>query len=107
MRKMYAVDNLADYLAQIDDVIFDLEELVACADEDEGEELAEFAPRSLEIADCLKALRDGIAAGGTELGGGEEMPCMPLAREIRRALPFYPLLEAINRTFRHGLEEQA
>lgn len=105
MRKMYAVDNMQDYLAQIDDVVFDLEEMVACSTEDEGEELAGVAPHCQEIADCLKSVRHEIAAGTRLLGSDRDLECMPLIRELRRALPFYPLLDAINTTYMKGFGE--
>jgi hypothetical protein len=92
-----------EFVALVDEAIFEIDELLACA-EDEGEE-PEFGGRVAEyreIADALRRLKSSIAAGTYEYATGNDLEFMAVARAHKGAIPCYGVLEALNLAHKRG-----
>jgi len=101
---MQKPENVDDYIELIDQAIFETAELIACAN-DEGEGEAEFSlmlPAFRELEAGLKALRAEIMRNEHRVGGGHDLPFMPLVQRERKQLPFVTLLDAINLAYKKG-----
>jgi hypothetical protein len=98
--------TLQEYLDLVDQTIFEIRDLLACAD-DEGDgdyQLSELLPIYEQLEAELTKLRVGIAGGKyTGFGAGSDISFMPLASKWKRAIPFYDLLETLNKIHRDGL----
>jgi hypothetical protein len=104
---MHNPRTLDEYLSLVDEVLFELDELFACAEE-EGDAENEFKalmPAYQQIARELKTLRTAIAEGRTQLGQGEELAFMPLVKKWKTLIPFAAELELLNLHYKRGLED--
>lgn len=95
MRKPETVD---DYIELIDQAIFEMGELIACAaDEGEGESEFVFAMSALqEIGNGLKALHAEIMRNEHTVGGGKDLPFMPVVQRERTRIPVAPVIDTVN-----------
>jgi hypothetical protein len=96
-----------EYLGLLDDVLFELGEMLACAEE-EGDAEGEFkvlAPVYETIARELRAVQSAIGEGRSGLGGGREFGFMPLVKQWKTLIPFAAELEVLNLVYKRGLEE--
>ncbi len=98
---MYFADNIPEFLKLLDEAIFELEEMVLCVDEEMDDELGDLAPHCQQIADYLKSLKQDIG-NGTHRFAEKELEYVPLVRRLRQVLPFYALLNDINRIHLYG-----
>ena len=92
-----------EYVELVDQVIFDLEELMASTDFDIDE--IDNSPAYLGL--LLKEVRELRAsmADGSYLFGREDLPFMRLVkRSNEKALPFIRLFYRINQTHKQGLD---
>lgn len=97
--------NVDEYLDLIDQAIFELDELIMCA-EDENDGEAEFSilrPDLQQILDGLRALLDEIKGGGYVIGRDQDLPFMPVVQKVRRSLPIAGLIDTINLAHKKGL----
>ena len=79
----------AQYLGLVDQAIFEVEDLLRCAQDEEGG-IVEFAsqmPIYQELLEGLKALRTAVAAGQHAFGVKQDLPFMPLVRQWRSRIP--------------------
>lgn len=98
--------NANEYADLIDQAIYEVDELLACA-EDEGEGDTEFtgmSPVLSQLDAALKALRAEVASGRYAPGGGEDLPFAALVASVRGRLPIVVLLDTINLTHKRGFE---
>lgn len=97
--------NVDEYLDLIDQAIFEIDELIMCA-EDENDGEAEFSilrPDLKQIDDGLKALLDEIKGGNYVIGRDQDLPFMSVVQKVRRSLPIASLVDTINITHKKGL----
>jgi hypothetical protein len=92
-----------EFVALVDEAIFEIEELLACA-EDEGEvqELGDRVAEYREIAGALSRLKSSIASGTHDYGNHGDLEFMAVARAIKGVIPFYSVLEALNLAHKRG-----
>ena len=106
---MYKIRNAEDYIRLVDQTLFELDDLVACA-EDEGEGESEFLallPSLRQIGDGLKTMKSEIKAGTHVIARDQPLPFMPVVSDNRRRLPvaIVGLLDALNVAHRKGFDE--
>lgn len=92
-----------EFVALVDEAIFEFEELLACA-EDEGEvqELGDRVAEYREIAGALRRLKSSIVSGTYESGNQDDLEFMAVARAHKGVIPCYGLLEALNLAHKRG-----
>lgn len=101
---MYKPKSVDDYVELINQALFEVDELVLCA-EDEGDGDTEFTammPDLRVIEAGLKALHAEILGGGYVIGRGEDLPFMPVVQKVRKRLPIVVLIDAINSAHKKG-----
>jgi hypothetical protein len=96
--------NPAEYLELVDQAIFEVGDVMRCAEE-EDDGIVEFAShlsvyRELEAE--LKKLHAEVAAGTHAFGGGKDLPLMAIARPRRSHIPFFILLGSLNTVHKEG-----
>jgi hypothetical protein len=95
-----------EYLDLVDQTIFEIRDLLACAD-DEGDgdyQFSELLPVYEQLEAELTKLHARITGGTYKgFGAGSDISFMPLASKWKRAIPFYDLLETLNKIHRDGL----
>src|SRR4030066_619354 len=104
MDVMYKARNVDDYVELINQALFEIEDLILCA-EDEGEADAEFSavmPDLRAIEAGLKALHAEILGGNYVIGRGEDLPCMPGVQKVGKRLPMAVLIDAVNSAHKKG-----
>jgi len=102
---MYKPKNVDDYVELINQALFEIEDLIMCAD-DEGDGDTEFStmmPDLRVIEAGLKALHAEILGGDYVIGRGEDLPFMPVVQKVRKRLPIVTLIDAINSAHKKGL----
>jgi len=101
---MYKPKNVDDYVELINQALFEIEDLIMCAD-DEGDGDTEFStmmPDLRVIEAGLKALHAEILGGDYVIGRGEDLPFMPVVQKVRKRLPIVTLIDAINSAHKKG-----
>jgi hypothetical protein len=101
---MYKVRNVDDYVELINQALFEVEDLILCAD-DEGDGDTEFSmmmPDLRVIETGLKALHSEIVGGNYVIGRGEDLPFMPVVQKVRKRLPIAVLIDAVNNAHKKG-----
>ena len=95
-----------EYLEFVDQKIFEIRDLLACAD-DEGDgdyQLSDLLPIYEQLETELTKLHASITGGTYKgFGAGSDISFMPLAVKWKRAIAFYDLLEALNKIHCDGL----
>ncbi len=95
---MQRITSRDEYLDLIDQALFEVQEMIVCADEEDAED-SWFSPiRSQleELAAGLRTLKIEVASGAHVSGDGQDLPFMPLVRKLKDRLPINPLFEALN-----------
>lgn len=85
-----------------DQLIFDLDELTACAADEFDDELELFTADYDDIGGRLRVLKGALQPRDVEPGTGEDQPWIARARAIRRHLPVFAVLESVSRVMRDG-----
>lgn len=100
MRNPTTVDEYLDFL---DQAIFEANDLLASA-EDEGEmdDLSQYRGVYERLAAELQALHEAVRGGRHHFGVKEDLPFMALARNWKKQLPMYDLLEVLNSVHKRG-----
>ncbi len=98
----YTPKNVDAYLDLLDQVMFELDDLIACATDEMDDEFAAHLGAYQDVAAALRKLRTAVAAGAHRFGANEDLEFMALIRGRRNAFPFYGLLETLNRVHRAG-----
>jgi len=98
-------ESVDEYLDLVDQAIFEMEDVLACA-EDEGEDidLSELTPLYEYLVKELKLLHAKLLSGNHSFGQGEAPAfAEPVAKWSRR-IPCLDILNIIIRGYREGLE---
>jgi hypothetical protein len=102
---MYDTRTPEEYVQLLDQIVFEVDELMRCA-EDEGEVDLELTGQ-LSFFQTLKrnllALRAALVSGEHEFGRGKDLAFMAEVRGGPR-IPFRAMLDALNTTYRNGFE---
>ena len=97
--------TMEEYLYLVDEVTFEISDLIAAEAEDEAGDEAEqdqethFAPL---LEQQLKELQESITAGNYAFENAD-LPFMVTVNEFRNRIPFADRLDLINQTHREGL----
>lgn len=94
-----------EYLDLVDQLIYEMEDLLRCA-EDESESEPEFSTQLELYHELLTAIRnhrDAVAAGRHGFADGKDLPFFAEARARRVFLPFFVMIEALNSAHKAGL----
>ncbi len=101
---MHQPQSPKEYLNLIDQALFEIEDLMRCAEE-EGDGIQEYGaqlPVYEQIAAGLKRLRDEVAKDSHAFGDGKDLAFMPPVRQWKSRIPFHGLLETLNTVHRSG-----
>ena len=106
---MYKVRNADDYIKLAEQALFELGELIACA-EDEGEGESEFIsmlPALRHVEEGLKTIQAEIKAGTHVIARDQPLPFMAVVTEQRQRLPIAitSMLDALNLAHKQGFAE--
>jgi hypothetical protein len=98
--------NPEEYIRLVDEAIFEVEELVRCAeDEEDGAmEFSRLVPEYRRMIVDLKSLRMEVEAGTHTFGTGADLPFMETVKNNRALVPIAPLLEMLNSFHRAGFQ---
>jgi len=95
-----------EFLDLVDQLIFEIEEALMCA-QDEGDpedsEFSDLLPLYEQLSADLKKLHAEIMQGRHVFGADQDLPFMPLVNKWKERLPFYSLFATINIVNRQGL----
>jgi hypothetical protein len=94
-----------EFMALLDDALFEMEELRAAVEFEEGSErdLSDVVPVFTQIEDGLKQLRSGLMDGSRQLSSGQDLPFMGLVHEWKIRIPVARLIIQVNDLQRRGL----
>lgn len=98
----YTPKNVDEYLDLLDQAAFEMDDLIACANDELDDEFVVHLGMYQNVAAELRKLRAAVAAGGHRFGAKEDLEFMARVRGRRNAIPFYDLLETLNRVHRAG-----
>ena len=106
---MYKVHNPDEYIKLVEQVRFEIGDLIACA-EDEGEGESEFIgmlPGLHRVEDGLKTIQAEIKAGTHVIARDQPLPFMAWVTDNRPRLPvaITGLLDALNVAHKKGFAE--
>lgn len=95
-----------EYLDLVDQLIFEIEELLMCA-QDEGDpedyEFSELLPVYEQLSGELKRHHAEILQGTHAFGADQDLPFMPLVHQWRDRIPFHHLFAVLNAVHKQGL----
>jgi len=106
---MYKITSVEDYIKLVEQIRFEIDELIACA-EDEGEGESEFIamlPSMRKIENGLQTIQDEIKAGTHVIARDEPLPFIDVVNDLRRRLPvaIINMLDALNVSHKQGFAE--
>lgn len=102
---LHTPTSVDEYLDLIDQAIFEVEDVLACA-ADEGDEDWEFSdmlPVYQQLVDELKRLHEAVHGRRHVYASGTDLPFMVIVRRHQARIPFSTLFEALNRTHLTGI----
>jgi hypothetical protein len=95
-----------EFLDLVDQLIFEIEEVLMCA-EDEGDpedyEFSGLLPVYGQLSGDLKRLHAEVMQGKHVFGADRDLPFMPLVNKWKQHLPFYDLFAVLNTVNKQGL----
>lgn len=96
--------NPDEYLKLVDEAIFEVEELLRCAeDEEDGAlEFTRLVPTYKQMIRELAALRAEVAGGTHAYGGSADLPFMTVVKQHPALIPIGSLIEMVNRCHKTG-----
>ncbi|MCR4302402.1 MAG: hypothetical protein NUV51_12395 [Sulfuricaulis sp.] len=95
-----------EFLDLVDQLIFEIEEVLMCAgDEDDPEdsEFSDLLPLYEQLSVELKKLHAEVTQGKHAFGADQDLPFMPLVNKWKERLPFYSLFTTLNIANKQGL----
>ncbi|MDH3640035.1 MAG: hypothetical protein OES09_16460 [Gammaproteobacteria bacterium] len=93
----------AEFLDLVGQAIFETEELVVCVTEDLDDETADLSATFAGLAHGLRTLEQDVRRATHCFANGRDLRVMGLAHTYRHVIPFYGLLDALNRAHRQGV----
>lgn len=96
--------NLNELIDLVHEAVYEVDELRACLEHDD-DEASTYTPYLDDLDRMLRDLHESMTTGKYGgVGGGEDLPYMPLFKKYERNIPFRELLRIINATHREGYE---
>ncbi|MDH3242825.1 MAG: hypothetical protein OEY27_04300 [Gammaproteobacteria bacterium] len=95
-----------EFLDLVDQLIFEIEEVVMCAGDEgdpEDSEFSDLLPVYELLSKDLKQLHADIMQGRHVFGENRDLPFMPLVNKWKARLPFHNLFATLNLANRQGL----
>ena len=96
-----------EYLDLVDQLIFEIEEVLMCA-EDEGDpedyEFSDLLPVYEQLSAELKKLHAAVLQGRHAFGADRDLAFMPLVNNWKERIPFYNLFVTLNMLNKQGLQ---
>ncbi len=105
---VYKPANLEEYLDLLDQAIYEADEIIACADDEDSidsMDLTELLPVYEALAAELKKLHKTLKNGQHQFANGKNLSYMPLVDAWRHRIPFTDILGILNDTHMKGLPE--
>ncbi|NOY15988.1 MAG: hypothetical protein GXP23_03455 [Gammaproteobacteria bacterium] len=103
---MYKPTNLNEFLRLIDDAVFEMEELIYCAEEEFDHDMDGMTESFQAILAELKKFLSAVKAGDIVPGEFKGEGFLPLVGKMRSGrLPIQHLLKELDRIARQGLDE--
>jgi hypothetical protein len=94
-----------EYLDLVDQAIFEIEEVLMCA-EDEGDpedhEFSDILPVYEQLSKELKKLHADVLQGKQVISKDEDLPFMSLVSKWKDRIPFHALLAELNHAYKTG-----
>jgi len=103
---MKAPETLDEYLDLVDQAIYEIDDILACAadeGEDDGQELSGMLVVYDQIGKELKTLHAQILKDGHIAGSETDLSFMPLVRKWKGRIPFHQLLTVLNDAHKTGI----
>ncbi len=95
--------DIFEYMRLVDDALYEVHDLIAAAEYDDGDDLSLAGRSSSALLFKLNNLNESLAAGEPGFSGAD-LPFMAIANEQPdHLLLFEPLLKSINETHRQGV----
>lgn len=95
-----------EFLDLVDQLIFEMEEMLMCA-QDEGDpedyEFSALLPVYEQLTADLKRLHAEVMQGKHVFGADQDLPFMPLVSKWKERMPFHHLFATLNTVHRQGL----
>lgn len=102
---VYKPINIEEYLDLVDQAIYEADEIIACADDEDSMALTELLPVYEILAKELKKLHQTVKKGDHQFADGKNLAYMPLVDAWRHRIPFADILGILNDTHMKGLPE--
>lgn len=102
----YKPVNLEEYLDLADQAIYEADEIIACADDEDVTDAMEFTellPVYEALAIELKKLHMAIKKGEHSFADGKNLAYMPIVGAWKVGIPFADILGVLNDTHMKGL----
>lgn len=98
-------ESVDEYLDLVDQAIFEMEDVLACA-EDEGDdiELSELTPLYEYLVKELKTLHASLLSDNHGFGQGEALPFAEVVAKWGMRIPCLDILNIILRNYKEGLK---
>ncbi|MHB8741507.1 MAG: hypothetical protein ACYC9L_00105 [Sulfuricaulis sp.] len=94
-----------EYLDLVDQAIFEIEDVLMCA-EDEGDpedqEFSDILPVYEQLLRDIKKLHADVQQGRQAIGTGEDLPFMSQVTKWKERIPFQELLATLNYIYKTG-----
>ena len=92
-----------EFLDALEEAIDEMEDLIVCSTEDDEDVMGDLVETLKGMGHAMQQLRTRVEGGGHVFADGKDLPFMTLARTYRRVIPFFTLLEALNRAHLKGV----
>jgi len=105
---VYKPVNIDEYLDLLDQAIYEADEIIACADDEDSidaMDLTQLLPIYEALAKELRKLHQAIKNGEHEFASGKNLSYMPLVDAWKPRIPFADILGILNDTHMRGLPE--
>ncbi len=102
----YKPVNIDEYLDLVDQAIYEADEILACADDEDAfgaMDFTELLPVYEALAKELRKLHQAIKSGEHQFADGKNLAYMPLVDAWRTRIPFADILGILNNTHMKGL----
>jgi len=98
-------ESVDEYLDLVDQAIFEMEDVLACAEyEDDDIELSELTPLYEYLVKELKLLHAKLLSGNHGFGQGEALAFAEPVAKWGRRIPCLDILNILVRSYKEGLE---
>lgn len=92
-----------EFLDALEEAMGDMEDLIVCSTDDDEDVMGDLVETLKGMGHAMKQLQTRVEAGQHAFADGHDLPFMALARTYRRVIPFFSLLDAINRAHLKGV----